>query len=140
MIQVNIIDKRAKLPKREHSTDAGIDIFCLDDFTINPGKRMLIGTGICVAIPKNHMLLLHDKSGLAVKKGIHILAGIIDEEYRGEIKVLMINLGEEDAHFAARQKICQGILLPVNYSEVKEVDKLDETLRGEGGFGSTGLC
>lgn len=133
------MDPDAKIPVREHPTDAGIDFFILKSEMIIPGDRKLLSTGIKLAIPPGHVLFLKDKSGLATKSGIHIMAGVIDEEYRGEIKVLAINHGSGRFIFEKGQKICQGVLLPVSTPELEEVvDLPTDTSRGENGFGSTG--
>lgn len=132
------IDTDAKIPVREHSTDAGADFFSCTNELIFPGERKLLSTGIRLLIPKGHVLILKDKSGLAVI-GIHIMAGVIDEEYRGEIKVLAINLSKERLSITKGQKICQGLLLPVSTPEIEETFDISlETSRGEEGFGSTG--
>ena len=134
------MDADAKIPVREHPTDAGIDFFSLKNELLNPGERKLISTGIRVAIPSGHVLFLKDKSGLAVRNGIHIMAGVIDEEYRGEIKVMAVNLSTGRVSFGKGEKICQGVLLPVATPIVEEtMDISTETSRGEDGFGSTGV-
>lgn len=133
------IDDSARIPTRAHLTDAGCDFFSLTEEALDPNERKLLSTGIRLKIPKSTVLFLKDKSGLAVKNGIHIMAGVIDEEYRGEIKVLAINLSSEQILIEKGQKICQGVLLPVSVVEIEEVTDISiDTSRGEGGFGSTG--
>ena len=133
------LDADALIPVREHPTDAGIDFFSLKNEMLNPGERKLLSTGVRLQIPEGHVLFLKDKSGLAAKNGIHIMAGVIDEDYRGEIKVLVINHSIGRYDFKKGSKICQGVLLPVSVPEVEETrDIPTETSRGEKGFGSTG--
>lgn len=132
-------DPDAKIPVREHPTDAGIDFFALKGEMINPGDRKLVSTGIRLQIPPGHVLFLKDKSGISTTHGVHIMAGVIDEDYRGEIKVLMINHGSGRYVVEKGKKICQGVLLPVSTPVVEETLEIStETSRGEGGFGSTG--
>jgi len=132
-------DPDAKIPVREHPTDAGIDFFSLHPEMLIPGARKLISTGIKLSIPPGHVLFLKDKSGLATQSGIHIMAGVIDEDYRGEIKVLVINHGSGRFIFEKGMKLCQGVLLPVSTPNIEEVVELStDTSRGENGFGSTG--
>lgn len=133
------IDVDAKIPVREHPHDAGIDFFSLKNETLNPGERKIISTGIRINVPAGYVLFLKDKSGLAIRNGVHIMAGVIDEEYRGEIKVVVINLSTGRISFAKGEKVCQGVLLPVALLVVEEANKISiETSRGEGSFGSTG--
>ena len=108
--------------------------------TINPGKTVIIPTGIAVAIPKNYEIQIRPRSGLAAKKGITVLntPGTIDADYRGEIKIILINLSKKSFVVKSGDRIAQMILCPVAKGRLKEVKNLPKTVRGKGGFGSTG--
>jgi dUTP pyrophosphatase len=137
-LRVKRIHPEAKLPVYGHPGDAGLDLFSVIEREIGPGEVFAVPTGIQVAVPAGHVGLVWDKSGIALK-GVHRLAGVIDAGYRGEVQVVMINLGT--APFAVRKgmKIAQMLVQPVVTVSVVETDSLDDTSRGQGGFGSTGL-
>jgi len=128
----------AKLPSYAHVSDAGMDFFTLEEVTILPGERVAIKTGIAMAIPDGFVGLFWDKSGVAVKRGLKTIAGVIDAGYRGEVLIGLHNLGHEPQVFKAGEKIAQMLIQAVEHPELIEVDDLDETARGKGGFGSTG--
>ena len=138
-LRVQKISPKAKVPVRAHETDAGIDIYSINAETIPPGSRRVLPTGIKVAVPEGWALILKDKSGLAVNNGVHIMAGVIDSEYRGELGVVIVNLSKERLDIVEGQKIAQGLLVPVGLFDIQEVSSLENTTRGDGGFGSTGL-
>ena len=108
--------------------------------TINPGKIAMVSTGIAVAIPKNYEIQIRPRSGLAAKKGISVLntPGTVDADYRGEIKIILINLSKKLFVVKSGDRIAQMILCPIAKGKLKEVKKLPRTIRGKGGFGSTG--
>jgi dUTP pyrophosphatase len=137
-LRVKRIHPEAKLPVYGHPGDAGLDLFSVADRDIAPGEVFAVPTGIQIAVPAGHVGLVWDKSGLSLK-GVHRLAGVVDAGYRGEVQVVMINLG--DAPFAIKKgmKIAQMLVQPVAAVAVVEEDTLDDTSRGQGGFGSTGL-
>jgi dUTP pyrophosphatase len=137
-LRVKRIHPEAKLPVYGHPGDAGLDIFSVVDRDLAPGEVFAVPTGIQIAVPAGHAGLVWDKSGLSLK-GVHRLAGVIDEGFRGEVQVVLINLGS--APFAVRKgmKIAQLLVQPVSAVRVIESDALDDTARGQGGFGSTGL-
>ncbi len=137
-LRVKRIHPEAKLPVYGHPGDAGLDLFSVIEREIAPGEVFAVPTGIQVAVPAGHAGLVWDKSGISLK-GVHRLAGVIDAGYRGEVQVVMINLGT--APFAVRKgmKIAQLLVQPVVTVSVVETDSLDNTSRGQGGFGSTGL-
>ena len=137
-LRVKKIHELAKLPVYGHAGDAGMDLFSVEDLTLEPGQAVPVPTGIQVAISQGYVGLVWDKSGISLK-GVHRLAGVIDSGYRGEIKVVMINLGDEPFVVEKGKKIAQMLIQPVVSAEIIEVDDLDDTSRGEGGFGSTGL-
>lgn len=137
-LKVKRIHPDAKLPLYGHAGDAGLDLFSAIDRELGPGDVFAVPTGIQVAIPPGHVGLIWDKSGISLM-GVHRLAGVIDAGYRGEIQVVLANLG--DGPFAVKkgQKIAQMLVQPVAAVAVVEADTLDDTSRGQGGFGSTGL-
>ncbi len=139
MIKVKKLYKDAVIPTRAHLSDAGLDLVYSGKLTvIQPNNRALLETGIAMAIPNGYTGLIWPRSGLAVKKGIDVLAGVIDATYRGEIKVALINLGQEAVVISTGDKIAQLLIQKVDITLLVEVDDLDETTRNAGGFGSTG--
>lgn len=138
MIRVKKLSPQAITPKYNHPDDAGMDFFALDIVVIQPNERKIIPTGIALAIPKGFVGLIWDKSGIAAKHGLKTMAGVIDAGYRGEIKILIHNLSSQAYTVEAGAKIAQMLIQPVEQKEIKEVKELDDTSRGEGGFGSTG--
>lgn len=134
-----------KFPARAHSTDAGIDISTPNDFkstVLNPNEQILVKTGLRVDVPENTMLMIANKSGISVKKQLSVGAGIIDQDYRGEIMINLFNRGNAPVIIKPNEKIAQGIIVPLMFNDVEmiteEVYNQKETDRGEGGFGSTG--
>ena len=130
------------LPLPAYATDgaAGMDVVSAEDVTIPPGERYAVATGISVAIPRGYEIQVRPRSGLAFKHGITVpnTPGTIDSDYRGELKVILINHSDTDFAIARGERIAQLVLAPVTTACWDEVDALDETERGEGGFGSTG--
>lgn len=135
---VQKLDERAVLPSRSHHDDAGLDLYALEAVTLAPGERQAVGTGVALAIPSGYVGLIWDKSGIAFKQGVKGMGGVIDAQYRGEVKVILVNLSQETVTFEAGQKIAQLLVQKVKLPEVEVVDALPESVRGEGGFGSTG--
>jgi len=140
VLDVRRLDPDLPLPTYAHPGDAGLDLYAADTTTLQPGGRALIPCGIAVAVPPGHVGLVHPRSGLAVDHGLTLLnaPGTIDAGYRGELKVLVINHGDEPVEVRHGQRIAQLLLMPVVAVDVREVDRLDVTSRGSGGFGSTG--
>jgi len=141
-ILVKKFDKNVKLPTYKTSGSSGMDLvaYIKNKITINPGKIATIPTGIALAIPKNYEIQIRPRSGLAVKKSISILntPGTIDSDYRGEIKIILINLSKKPFVVKSGDRVAQMILCPVARGKLKEVKNLPRTTRGKGGFGSTG--
>jgi dUTP pyrophosphatase len=136
------LDSGLPMPSYAHEGDAGIDLFASEDCTLAPFERSLIGTGVAVAIPEGHAGFVQPRSGLALRHGLTFVntPGLIDSHYRGEIKLIAINLDATHAlHVARGDKIAQLVIQPVERVALVEVDALDETKRGSGGFGSTGV-
>ncbi len=137
-LRVKRIHPEAKIPVYGHPGDAGLDLFSVVDHELAPGEVFAVPTGIQVAVPVGHVGLVWDKSGISLRS-VHRLAGVVDSGYRGEVQVVMINLGA--AVFVVRKgmKIAQMLIQPVAAVSVIDCEALDGTTRGEGGFGSTGL-
>lgn len=131
----------ATLPSYAHPGDAGMDVRSVDDLVIAPGSRALVHTGLVMMLPAGYEAQVRPRSGLALKKGVTVLntPGTIDEGYRGEVGVVLANFGEEDFTVAKGDKIAQIVVAPVTVAEILETGDVDETDRGEGGFGSTGV-
>lgn len=145
-IQVQIVNKsRNPLPEYATPFSAGIDLMADvpndDRIIIYPGQRISVPTGIYIAIPDGYEVQVRPRSGLAAKKGITVLntPGTIDSDYRGEVKVIIMNLGEEAVSFGNGDRIAQAVLAPVVQIEWNKVEELPISVRGEGGFGSTGV-
>jgi dUTP pyrophosphatase len=143
MLTINVkkLNEKATLPFKAHKTDAGYDLFSIMEETIAPGETKLIKTGISIQLPPNTEAQIRPRSGLALKHSITVLnsPGTIDEEYRGEIGVILINHGKEIFIVEKNMKIAQMVINPVLSVDIKEVEgELSETERGSGGFGSTG--
>jgi dUTP pyrophosphatase len=137
-LKIRRIHPEAKLPSYGHKGDAGLDLFSCADYVLGAGEVKAIQTGIKVAIPRGYVGLIWDKSGISLK-GVHKLAGVVDAGYRGEVQVVMINLGNTPYEIKKGMKIAQMLIQPISEVEVIEAEDLDDTLRGEDGFGSTGL-
>ncbi len=141
-ILVKKFDKNIKLPTYKTSGSSGMDLvaYIKNKITIDPGKTALIPTGIAVAIPKNYEIQIRPRSGLAAKKGISVLntPGTVDSDYRGEIIIILINLSKKSFVVKSGDSVAQMILCPVAKGKLQEVKNLPKTVRGKGGFGSTG--
>jgi len=130
----------AVIPTKAHASDAAFDLYLPSGHGtvgLAPGQRHTLRIGIAMAIPEGWMLKIEGRSGLA-SKGVQIMGGIVDSSYRGEIGVILRNSGEEPREFVGGERIAQALILPVPQCVMVEVDKLDETVRGIGGFGSSG--
>ena len=141
-IQIKRLSKKVLIPKYETSGSSGMDIAAHIDknVIIEPGKKALIPTGFTLSIPKGFEVQIRPRSGLAVKNNVSVLntPGTIDSDYRGEIKVILINFGKEKFVVENGSRIAQMIVCPVEQVSLEEVQDLEKTDRGEGGFGSTG--
>lgn len=140
-IAVKRLDPDLPLLHRAHPEDAGADLFAAEDVTLAPGQRALVGTGIAIALPVGTVGLIHPRSGLAAKQGLSIVntPGTVDAGYRGELKVCLINTDREQPIEITRgMRIAQLVVQRVELVGFEEVDELDETVRGAGGYGSTG--
>jgi dUTP pyrophosphatase len=137
ILRVKRLTQSAILPTKSHETDAGWDLYSPEYRVIEPGAIKRVRTGIAVEIPSGHYGQILGRSGLAVR-GVTILGGVIDASYRGEIIVVMANLGTEAVCFGQADRIAQLVILPVPDVTIEEVDELPESSRGVGGFGSSG--
>jgi dUTP pyrophosphatase len=141
-MEVRLLNSAARAPERTHPGDAGYDLRCTEPFTLAPGQRATIPTGVAVALPYDTAGLVVPRSGLAARHGISVVngPGLIDPNYRGEIKVVLVNLGDEPFQADAGDRIAQLLIVPFAAPEVQVVDDLraggDD--RGTGGFGSSG--
>ena len=141
-ILIKRLSKEVSLPKYETSGSSGMDLAANIDTNIElePGKSVIVPTGLSVAIPENFEIQIRPRSGLAAKKNISVLntPGTIDADYRGEIKVILINLGNETFIIEKGLRIAQMVVCPIIQAKLEEVNELNDTTRGKGGFGSTG--
>lgn len=132
-----MLDKGAEMPTRAHATDAGLDLYTREFLVIKPGSSATVDTGVHIQIPEGYVGMLKSKSGLNVKYGL-LNEGVIDCGYTGSIRVKLYNHGDAPAVINPGQKISQLVLLPIITPDLEVVDALEETERGDGGFGSTG--
>ena len=134
------LDRELPLPALAQPGDAGLDLRASEAVTLAPGERRLVPTGLTVAIPEGHAGFVLPRSGLAMQKGVTVLnaPGLIDSGYRGEIKVLLINHGAEAVGIERGERIAQLVIQPVAHASLVEEERLPDSARGEGGFGSTG--
>ena len=139
VIKIKKLTENATSPKYAKEDDAGMDFYASESSIVLPNERKLISTGIAMAIPKGYVGLIWDKSGIASKHGLKTMAGVIDSGYRGEIKILIHNLSNEPYTIESGNKIAQMLIQPVEQKKIQEVLELEETDRGDGGFGSTGV-
>ena len=141
-ILIKRLSKEISLPKYETTGSSGMDLAAniVDNINIDPGKTAIIPTGLALSVPKGFEVQIRPRSGLAAKKKITVLntPGTIDSDYRGEIKVILINLGLESFKIEKGLRIAQMVVCPVEQVQIEEVEDLSETDRGRGGFGSTG--
>jgi len=141
-IQIKKLSSSVSIPKYETSGSSGMDVAAHieNNIVIDPGEKALVSTGFSVAIPKGYEIQIRPRSGLAAKKNITVLntPGTIDADYRGEIKVILINLGKEKFVIENGERIAQIVVCPVVQANLEEVKELSDTERGSGGFGSTG--
>lgn len=141
-IPLKRVDPDLPLPKRAHRGDAGVDLHSAEDLVIAPGERALVKTGVALALPLGTVGLIHPRSGLAAKHGLTIVnaPGTVDADYRGELMVCLLNTDKDTPFEVTRgMRIAQLVVQRVELPEFVEVDELDETVRGAGGYGSTGV-
>lgn len=140
-LRVKRLDPDVPLPSYAHDGDAGLDLCAAEDVVLAPMQRSAVATGLAIAVPAGWVGLVHPRSGLALRQGLTVAnaPGTVDAGYRGELRVILVNLGEDAVTIARGDRVAQLVLQEVGVAEVVEVDDLDDTTRGHGGFGSTGV-
>lgn len=140
-IQFKLLDKDMPKPSRPHSGDGALDLRTTLDFTLMPGERLGVPTGLALAIPEGYGGFVIPRSGLAARHGVSVVnaPGLVDAGYRGEVVVILVNLGSEPVSFRRGDRIAQIAIMPVDLSPWTEVETLPQSSRGTGGFGSSGL-
>jgi len=138
-VKIQKIDPEIKIPSYAHAGDAGMDLYAAKDTIIKQGERKVVATGIKMEIPAGYVGLIWDKSGLASMNGLKIMGGVIDSTYRGEVGVVIINLGDQEYRVEKNTKIAQMLVQRIENVEIEEVNNLENSSRGEGGFGSSGI-
>lgn len=142
-VSIKRLDPSVELPRYAHPTDAGLDLRANETFDLAPFERKLVSTGLAIALPDGYAGFVQPRSGLAIKQGLSIVntPGLIDAHYRGELKIILINLdSHETIHIERGERIAQLVIQEVPTVNLVEVDELDETDRGAGGFGSSGVA
>lgn len=137
-VEIKKLNEAAKLPTYGTEFAAGADLYSLEEKVLVPGARHLFKVGLAVAIPSGVYGRIAPRSGLAFKQGVDVLAGVIDEDYRGELGVILINHNPEQIKISVGDKIAQIIFEQYSRAKFVVTDKLSDTVRGEGGYGSTG--
>jgi dUTP pyrophosphatase len=138
-LKIQKLDPSAKLPSYAYEGDAGMDLFSLEEVEIPSGEKIAVRTGLKFAIPRGYAGFVWDKSGLAAKYHLKTMAGVIDSNYRGELLVVLTNLGKEMYKVEKGSKVAQLVIKPIANPEIEEGEIEDETDRGKGGFGSSGV-
>lgn len=140
-LSIRRIDPAAQMPTYAHPGDAGMDVRSIEELTLEPGARALVHTGLVFQFPPDAEAQVRPRSGLALKHGVTVLnsPGTIDAGYRGEVGVILVNLGQQPFRIEKGMKIAQVVVSRVEQAEIVEVQETDETDRGSGGFGSTGV-
>lgn len=138
-IRVQRLDKSLELPKFARKGDAAFDLRSAVDLTIKPLEKAVIPTGLKIAVPEGYAGLIWDRSGIAAKHALTTMAGVLDAGYRGEVRVVMINLGKEPVKIKKGSRIAQMLVQPVLNDGIEEVEELEITERADKGFGSTGM-
>lgn len=139
-VQIKKLVSDAIIPQYQSQDAAGFDLHSIEDYTIQPAERALIKTGVSIALERGYELQIRPRSGLAFKHGITVLntPGTVDSDYRGEIMVLLINHSNDEFIIQKGERIAQGVINAIIQAQFEEVSELSETVRGTGGFGSTG--
>jgi len=132
-------ERGAKAPSYAYKGDAGLDLYSNEDKVLEPMHRAPLRTGIYFEIPKGYVGLIWDKSGLALRTGVHTLSGVLDSNYRGELKVVLLNVSSKPIRIEKDMKVGQLLLQKIETAKLKEVENLSKTVRGERGFGSSGI-
>ncbi|MAG24614.1 dUTP diphosphatase [Candidatus Pacearchaeota archaeon] len=136
-VKVKFLHEDAKMPFYGSEEAAGFDLYAVEDVLIEPGERVMIGTGVGMSIPEGYCFKFRDRSGLGAK-GVTHFGGLIDSDYRGEFKVVLFNSSKEGYKIEKGDRIIQAVIVPVMRAEFEKIDELEGSGRGEGGFHSTG--
>jgi dUTP pyrophosphatase len=137
-LEIQLLSDKGTLPSKANRFDAGFDLYASENVLIRPKERSLISTDVAMAIPKGHVGLIWPRSGLAVKHGVDVFAGVIDSGYRGEVKVCLYNSDSEILEVREGDRIAQLLIQKVENYFIREVESLDDSERGDQGFGSSG--
>lgn len=137
-LQIKKLREDAILPAFARKGDAGFDLVSCETVELQPGERKTVPTGVSIAIPEHHVGFIMDRGGVALNKGLHCMAGVVDSNYRGEWKIVMVNLNKEATIVEKGTRIAQGLIVPLLPFSITEVKELDETERGGRGFSSSG--
>lgn len=137
-IKIKRLHTDAKLPSYAHPGDVGLDVYALEEHTLNPWERKIFPLGFALEFDTGYAAIVKDKSSLPKDGGLHTMGGVFDAGFRGEYNVLLVNLGLAPYHIAKGQKIAQLVIMPVARATLTETDILSESSRGNGQFGSTG--
>lgn len=137
-IKVKKLKENAKLPTHGHPGDAGMDFYAIETVIFPPGKQMKVNTGVAVEIPEGHVGLVWDKSSISFNMGLKIMGGVIDSGYRGEIIMNLLNVGDKEVIIEKGHKVAQMLIQKFEHCDIKEVEEISKTVRGEGREGSTG--
>ena len=137
--RIQRIEKEIEMVEYAHDGDAAFDLRSSEDMNLSAGEKVIVPTGIKMAIPEGFAGLIWDRSGLAANSSLHCLAGVVDSGYRGEVKIVLVNLSKHDMYIKKGMRIAQMIIQKVESPILEEVESLDDTRRNDGGFGSTGL-
>lgn len=137
-VKIKRLNPSAKLPTYAHPGDVGMDLYSLEDYTLQSGEWKIFYVGFALEFDTGYAAIVKDKSSLPKEHGVHTLGGVFDAGYRGEYNVQLMNLGDKPCEIKKGQKIAQLIMFPIALAELVEVDELNESERGAGGFGSTG--
>ena len=138
-LRIKRLDKGLDMPTYSHADDAAFDLRAREKTVLKPKEKKVVMAGISLAIPQGHVGLVWDRSGMAAKHSLHVMAGVIDSGYRGEVGVVLINLGDEDFMVERNMRIAQMLIQPVAQPTIVETSDLDKTARDSSGFGSTGV-
>ena len=140
-MQVKIkLTNGAKMPKYATDGSAGMDLSCLEGFSISPHGRFLVKTGISIELPIGYEAQIRPRSGKGLKEGLSVILGTIDSDYRGDIGIIVHNIHNHSIRIEAGERIAQMVITKYEQAQLIEVETLSETLRGSGGFGSTGMA
>ncbi|MBI2098376.1 MAG: dUTP diphosphatase [Candidatus Wildermuthbacteria bacterium] len=137
-LRIQRLNLDAKIPISPYRGDAGMDVFSVEEVDIPAGEKIAVKTGLKLAIPEGYAGFVWDKSGLALKHHLKTMAGVIDSNYRGELMIVLTNLGKKPYHVEKGSKIAQLVITPVASPEIEEGIVADDTERGTAGFGSSG--